>query len=230
MKTQALLIFFILAAFACADDALVSVDATGGMITVQQGDALKSYRVKPFTEITINGQKASAAQLKAGMQVIIGLADPQTASKVTAKGNPGTAGNSTPSTTGATPKPLLDSATSSHLMRRIVFKGAVDAGDNLIIENGKLHIQHIDWSKPKDITINGIKWPPQWNGNTSDDFTAFNPPLATFAGAKVQVRKAKGRGEVTVLEPPTEANGQKLVVHLQDIGSGHSEFEVHITW
>jgi hypothetical protein len=229
MKVKVLLLFLLLTAFACADDQVVSVDSAAGMITVQQRGALKSYRLKPFTDITLNGEKATAAQLKAGMQVNISLADPQTASKIVAKGNPGSAGAPTP-TASAASKPFGDSIASQQLTRRIVFKADVDAGDNVIIENGKLHIQHIDWKKPGDITINGIKWPPQWNGNTSDDFTGFTPPLAPFAGAKVNVRKVKGRGEVTILEPPTDANGQKLVVHLQDNGSGSSHFEVHIIW
>ena len=64
-----------------ADDDLVSIDATAGMITVQQNGILKTYRVKPFTDITINGQKSSVAQLRAGMQVAISLADPQTPRK-----------------------------------------------------------------------------------------------------------------------------------------------------
>ncbi len=63
-----------------ADDELVSVDAAEGMITIQQRGALKTYRLKPFTYITINGQKAAAGQLRAGMQVTLGLADGQTAS------------------------------------------------------------------------------------------------------------------------------------------------------
>lgn len=229
MKARALLLLLLLTAFACADDELVSVDATTGMITLQQGGVLKTYRLKPFTDITLNGQKITAAQLKAGMQVAVSLADAQTAAKVIAKGNPGIAGATAPAATPA-PKPLGNAPSFQQLTHRIVFKGDIDAGDNLIIANGKLHIQHIDWKKPTDISINGVNWEPKWNGDTSDDFTAFNPPLAPFDGTKVTVHKVKARGDVKLLEPPTEANGQKLVVHLQDTGSGSSHFEVHILW
>lgn len=231
MKAKALFLFFLLATFAWADDELVSVDSAAGMITLQQGGVLKSYRLKPFTEITLNGQKATAAQLKAGMQVTVSLADAQTASKIVAKGNSGASAASAPSATPA-PKPFGDAPSFQQLTHRIVFKGEIDAGDNLIIENGKLHIQHIDWSKPTDISINGVHWEPKWNGNTSDEFTAFNPPLAPFDGAKVTVTKVnmKARSDAKLLEPPTAANGQKLVVHLQDKGSGASHFEIHIVW
>ncbi len=233
MKAKALLFLLLLAAFAYADDELVSVDPATGMITLQQGGVLKTYRLKPFTDITLNGQKITAAQLKAGMQVTVSLADAQTASKVAAKGNLGAAGATAPGTTpatSATPKPMGDSGAFQKLTHRIVFKGDIDATDNLIIENGKLHIQHLELKKPTDITINGVLWEPKWNGNTSDDFTGFNPALAPFDGAKVTVLKVKGRGDVKLQEPPTDANGQKLTVHLQDRGNGAGHFEVHIVW
>ena len=47
-------------------------------------------------------------------------------------------------------------------------KASVDAGDNVIVQDGKLHIQHIDWSLPKDISINGIRWKPEWKDKTSE--------------------------------------------------------------
>ena len=129
----------------------------------------------------------------------------------------------------ATPKPAFNALGT----RRIVFRAAVDAGDNVVIQNGKLHIEHIDWTKPKDISVNGIKWTPNWQDKITDDFEKFTPPLAPFAGAQVTARlakKVKKNGWVKVLEQPTDANGQKLIVHLQDEGNGASDFEVHITW
>ena len=134
--------------------------------------------------------------------------------------------------TAATPKPAFKPF-NAQTTRRIVFRATVDAGDNVIIQDGKLHIEHIDWTKPKDISVNGIKWEPNWQGKITDDFTKFTAPLAPFAGAQVAVRsvkKLKNDGYVKVLEQPTEANGQKLTVHLQDEGGGASDFEIHITW
>ena len=222
-----------------AEDELIAVDAAGGMITIQHQGTLKTYRLRAFTDITINGTKATVAQLQKGMQVTLGLSDAQTASKVMARGNfappavPAPAAVVAPAPGVAAVKPKIGDPFNTQMTRKIVFKALVDAGDNLIIQNGKLRIEHIDWKKPKDISINGIKWTPNWEDKKTDEFVGFVPPLAPFAGANVtvkKVQKVKSRGGVTVLEPPTETNGQKLVVHLQDEGAGASEFEVHITW
>ena len=129
----------------------------------------------------------------------------------------------------ATPKPVATTIGT----RRIVFRASVDAGDNVVIKDGKLHIEHIDWSKPLNISINGVNWAPNWQDKITDDFTKFTPPLAPFDGRHVSVnsaKKVKNKGYVKVLEQPTDTNGQKLVIHLQDEGGGASEFEVHISW
>ena len=129
----------------------------------------------------------------------------------------------------ATPKPVATTVGT----RRIVFRATVDAGDNVVIKDGKLHIEHIDWSKPLNISINGVNWAPNWQDKITDDFTKFTPPLAPFAGRHVAVnlaKKVKNKGYVKVLEQPTDTNGQKLVIHLQDEGGGASDFEIHISW
>ena len=227
--TKLLAIFLLLiAVLVRADDDIVSVDTKAGLITIEQKGMLKSYRLKPLTEVTINGSKASVDALRSGMQVDVSLSDAQTVSKIAVRGNVGVP-SSAPQAT-ATPSTFANSLLTGQFTRRILLKAAVDAGDNVIIADGKLHIQHIDWSKPKDFSINGVKWSPQWNNNTSDDFIKFNPPLAPFVGGNLVVKKVKGRGDVNVVESPSEANGQKLVVHLQDNGPGASEFEVRITW
>ena len=149
---------------------------------------------------------------------------------------PGSADPAKPSGTAATaaikPKPAFNPL-STQMTRRILLKATVDAGDNVVIQDGKLHIEHSDWSKPIGISVNGIKWEPSWQGKLTDDFTKFAPPLAPFAGAHVSMhftQKRKKDGSVKILEQPTDANGQKLVVHIQDEGGGASDFEVHITW
>ena len=129
----------------------------------------------------------------------------------------------------ATPKPLPPFGAQSGT-RRISFKAKVDASDDIVIQNGKLHIEHIDWERPIDISINGKKWKPAWTDKRTDEFTGFSPALAPFSGATITVKQAKGRGETVIKEQPTEANGQKLIVRVHDAGNGASEFEVHITW
>lgn len=230
MKTQALRILLLLLAFvalARAEEKIVSVDARASTVVIQEKNSLKTIHFNSLTDISINGAKATGAQLKAGMFVDISLADAQNASRIAARGNVGVAGTATPA--GATPAPGF-SGFSTPMTRRIVIKALVDASDHWIIQNGKLHIEHIDWKEPANIVINGIKWNPNWNGKVTDDFTAFSPPLAPFTSGNLTVRKAKGRGDVSVLEAPTEANGYKLVVLLRDKGNGAGEHEVHISW
>ena len=124
-------------------------------------------------------------------------------------------------------KPALGAQSGT---RRVSFKAKVDGSDDVVIQDGQLHIEHVDWDRPLEISVNGKKWKPAWKDKRTDEFTGFSPALAPFAGAAVMVKQAKGRGETEVREQPTEANGQKLVIRLHDAGNGASDFEVHITW
>ncbi len=46
----------------------------------------------------------------------------------------------------------------------------------------------------------------------------------------LQAKLDKSHGSVNIREQPTAANGQKLVLHLEDSAAGPSEFELLITW
>jgi hypothetical protein len=64
---------------------IVSVTATS--ITVTEEKATKTLTINQFTEITVNGQKATAADLKPGMTVNIHLGtDAKIASRIVATG------------------------------------------------------------------------------------------------------------------------------------------------
>jgi hypothetical protein len=61
---------------------------TGSSITVAEANATKTLTITQFTEIVVNGQKASVGDLKAGMKVSITLGtDPTRASRINATGN-----------------------------------------------------------------------------------------------------------------------------------------------
>jgi hypothetical protein len=121
--------------------------------------------------------------------------------------------------------------TGANLTRRIVIKAFVDATDEFIIQDGKLFIHHIDWTRPTNISINGKKWEPAWTDqNDTEAFTKFANPLAPFPGRKIRLELKEGLGKAEILELPTPENGQKLVVRLQDSGSGASNFEAEILW
>lgn len=197
-----------------ADDKLITVDPASGLITVDQRGSLKSFRVKPFTEITINGVKASIGQLRPNMMLTFALADAQTVSKISARGNPTQAGGTPPPGT----------------TRRVTIKLAVDGSDTIKIGGGRLWIEHGDAKKPIAISVNGVKWEPVWNGSTSEAFIGFSGGLAPFGAEKVSVRQGKGRGQTKIVEPPTDQNQQTLSFHIQDGGNGADEYEVRITW
>ena len=60
---------------------------TASSITVNDGKVTKTYTITQFTEIFVNGQKATAAELKPGMiaNVTMGT-DPTKASRINATG------------------------------------------------------------------------------------------------------------------------------------------------
>src|SRR3954466_13738688 len=63
------------------------VAVTADSITVKEEKTTKTLGINQFTEITVNGQKATAAQLKPGMAVTVTLAtDATKASRINATG------------------------------------------------------------------------------------------------------------------------------------------------
>jgi FlaG/FlaF family flagellin (archaellin) len=62
---------------------------TGNAITVTQQKTARTFMVTQFTEITLNGQRASIAELKPGMAVSVTIGvDPSQAARVIATGVP----------------------------------------------------------------------------------------------------------------------------------------------
>lgn len=62
---------------------------TGNKITVTQEKVTRAFTITRFSEITVNGQKATIADLKPGMTVAVTIGvDPSEASRVVATGVP----------------------------------------------------------------------------------------------------------------------------------------------
>ena len=62
---------------------------TGNTITVTEEKTTRAFTVNQFTEITVNGQRASIADLKPGMTVNVTIGvDPSQAGRITATGVP----------------------------------------------------------------------------------------------------------------------------------------------
>jgi len=202
------------------DDKLVSVDTTGGLITVEESGQLKSYRLRPFTEITLDGTSAALGELRPGMSLTVTLSDSETASKIAVHGN------LTPGAPAPSPADMSD--TQGEPVRHLNIKIRVDGGDQINVGDSHVWIQHLTAKKPIDISINGMKWEPVWTGNTTDLFTGAS--LARFTSGKVVVQQARGRGATTVIEPPTTNNHETLSFKIKDNAAGADNYEVHVTW
>ena len=62
---------------------------TGNTITVTQDKATRAFTITRFSEVMVNGQKATVADLKPGMAVAVTIGvDPTQASRVVATGAP----------------------------------------------------------------------------------------------------------------------------------------------
>ena len=67
----------------------VIASVTGNAITVSKQKTARTFTVTQFTEITVNGQRASIADLKPGMTVNVTIGvDPSRAARINATGVP----------------------------------------------------------------------------------------------------------------------------------------------
>ncbi len=109
----------------------------------------------------------------------------------------------------------------------IRIKARVDGRDKLIFKDNKLWFRHVDCDRPKDISIDGKKWNPAWNGNESRHFETLFQPLSKAA---VKVKKLKGRGSVSIDEYPNDENEKTLVIAIDDKENGSDEYEFVVSW
>ena len=67
----------------------VIASVTGNAITVSEPNTTRTFTVTQFTEISVNGQRASIADLKPGMTVNVTIGvDPSRAARINATGVP----------------------------------------------------------------------------------------------------------------------------------------------
>jgi len=196
-------------------ETLASVDAKARLINVDTGTGLKAYRLKDPLEVRVNGVISRLEELQPGMQVTLGL----------------TGGQEVVSIVAVSARPVAGTSASINATRHIDIRLKMDGKDLLMVRGGKMWIEHKEWTKPKDITLNGRRWKPVWTGDKSDEFIDFVPPLGAFDGAPIEVKKVKGRGSISMKQSPTVENGQTLIVEFNDATeSGAAEYEARITW
>lgn len=114
--------------------------------------------------------------------------------------------------------------------RKVTFRAYVDGTDVVKISGSRLWIEHLDFEMPNKMRINGEKWNPSWNGNTSAIYKlrrSLNPRTAD----NIKLLKQLGRGEISIMEKPTPANDQTLSVKVDDGPFGGADwYEFTISW
>ena len=114
--------------------------------------------------------------------------------------------------------------------KTLTFKAYVDGVDVVKLSGKKLWIEHLYDQLPAKMSINGKKWNPVWDGNTSADYElrpAFKPRNAD----SVKLTKRTGRGAIIIMENPTPGNDETLVIRLDDGGIGGADwYEFTVSW
>ena len=216
----------LLSLVALADDKIVSIDPAASLITINQNGTLKVYRTKQFSEITVNGVKGALDQLRPGMTVTLTLADTQTVSKIAATGLATGGAPADPNK----PRPFFERPDPTASTRRVLVKMHIDGIEKIMYRDGQLWIEHVKWSKPESITVNGIDWKPTWNGDTSEPFTDFKPPLAPIGQSKVALKQMSGRAKAS-MEKPASSKFEKIpTVLIEDKEGGGDTYEFQLSW
>jgi hypothetical protein len=194
---------------AVADDKLVSYDPAASLITVDRSGQLKTYRIKPITEFTVNGVKTPFDKLKPGMMLNISLSDPQTISRIAVKAA----------------EPLKPNG------RSLVIKMRVEGSELVHIRNGEVTIEHNErYRRPSEISINEVEWKPTWNGKITEPFKSFDPPLVPFGQTKPSFKQVSGRNKASMDKMPHGDFEKVLTIRLADTNAGADLYEIHISW
>jgi predicted RNA-binding Zn-ribbon protein involved in translation (DUF1610 family) len=113
---------------------------------------------------------------------------------------------------------------------KVTFKGYVDGTDIVHIRGRTLWIEHLDWQLPARITINGRKWNPSWDGNTSSQ-VSLGVLTRPVNGSNVKLTKRLGRGTVNIVERPSSENERTLSIKVDDGAFGGADwYEFTATW
>jgi hypothetical protein len=121
----------------------------------------------------------------------------------------------------------------------IQIQALIDGRSQLILKGDTAQWHHLDYAAPgrhdfrnEPTIINGIAWYPKWpdRRNTqnqdcncySDVLSGVSPAIPSRA-AKVTLRTIRSRGETTILQQPSAANGYTLIIEFNDNPQGGSD-------
>jgi hypothetical protein len=115
-------------------------------------------------------------------------------------------------------------------LRSVTFRAYVDGTDVVKLSGGQLWVEHLQWQKPDQMSINGKSWNPIWNDNTTAAYSlshAFKPGNPD----KISLTKKVGRGRIAITERPKPDNGRTLSVRVDDGPMGGADwYEFTVSW
>jgi hypothetical protein len=115
-------------------------------------------------------------------------------------------------------------------INKLTFKAYVDGTDIVKVSGRKVWIEHLEWQPPNKITVNGKKWNPVWNDNTSGPYLL---PWGSHLGNtdKIKFSKRLGRGSINIMERPSPANEETLSIKVDDGPYGGADwYEFTVSW
>ena len=113
----------------------------------------------------------------------------------------------------------------------LTFRAVVDGSDVVKVSGDHLWIEHGEWQLPSAIFVNGKPWHPVWDGNTSDPLQGLSPAFHPNDTVKVKLTQLKGRGSVSIIQPPATTNEETLAFRIDDGPfAGADTYQVQVTW
>jgi CubicO group peptidase (beta-lactamase class C family) len=141
---------------------------------------------------------------------------------------------------GAGKSSLADGEKSANT---ITIRALIDGSDVVKVRGDTMWYEHLNHAVPgawvgdddhsgdEPTVVNGVEWVPQWDGKTSEAFTAAGGLLPAARAVTVTAVAVSARGKVAVLAQPSEKNDYTLSVMLDDDPQDGAEwYEVQLRW
>jgi hypothetical protein len=114
--------------------------------------------------------------------------------------------------------------------KKMTLKACVDGTDVVKLRGQNVWIEHQTWQLPNKLMVNGKKWNPQWNGNTSAPFK-LGWGFYQRRAANIKLTSVTGRGTIAILEMPTPQNQETLSIQMDDGAYGGADwYEFVVSW
>jgi hypothetical protein len=113
----------------------------------------------------------------------------------------------------------------------LTFRAVVDGSDVVKVSGSRLWIEHEEWQQPTQIFVNGKPWHPVWTDKISAPLQDLIPAFSPHDPTKIKLTQLKGRGSVSIIQPPTTANEETLAFRIDDGSFGGADtYQVSVSW